>query len=207
MSTPFNNWQVSGTYPSTVGGTGTTAKYFPAPSGQINTTGTAPSATNAAGQLDVPGRNIVNGRAFGIVAAGNFEVGSGGACPNVLIEVVANTGTVTSPSYTVIMTSGQITAQNLTGTFYDWFFDAEVIGSTGSGTLTGLYSAVIDGSVVRNNVVLTNNLSGLAFGPTAAQAQSSNQTTTDPVFGLLVRVTFSVSEPGNAANMYQFELY
>lgn len=207
MSQLFNNWQVNGTFPVTVGGTGITAKYFPAPSGLINTIGTAPSATNAAGQLDVPGRNILNGIPFGIVAAGNFEVGAGGACPSVTIEIVANTGTVTSPVYTVIMTSGAITAQNLTGTFYDWFFDAEVQGSTGSGTLQGRYSAVVDGTVVRNNVTLTNTISGLAFGPTAAQAQSSNQTTTDPVFGLLTRVTFSVSEPGNSANMFQFGLY
>lgn len=204
---PFDNWQIDGIHPSTVGGTGTTAKYFPAPSGQISITGTAPSSTSAAGQLNVPGRNILNGQTFKIKAAGNYEVGSGGACPSVTVEVVANTGTVLSPSYTIIMTSGAVTAQNLTGTFYDWQFNADVMGSTGSGTLTGRYSAVMDNTLVRDNVLLTNALSGLVFGPTAAQSQSSNQTTTDPVFGLLVRVTFSVSEPGNAANMYEFGLY
>lgn len=207
MAQPFVNYQINGTFPVTVGGTGTSAKYFPAPSGLINTTGTAPSATSAAGQLPVPGRNILNGQTFKIKAAGNFEVGSGGACPGVTIEVVANTGTITSPSYTVIGTSGSITAQNLTGTFYDWYFDFDVQGSTGSGTLQGRYSAVIDTTVVRNNVTLTNTLSGLSFGPTASQAQSSNQTTTDPVFGLLVRVTFSVSESGNSANLFEFGCY
>lgn len=157
--------------------------------------------------MAVPGRNILNGIPFEIVAAGNFEVGSGGACPNVLIEVVANTGTVTSPTYTVIMTSGQITAQSLTGTFYDWYFDAIVQGSNGSGTLQGAYTSVIDGTVVRNNVALTNTISGISFGPTPTQQQGSNIATTDPAFGLLVRVTFSVSEPGNAANMYEFAIF
>lgn len=206
MSQPIANWQITGINPSSVGGTGTTAKYFPAPSGQINVTGTAPSSTSAAGQLAVPGGNRLNGQTFKIKAAGNFEVGSGGACPNVLIEVVANTGTITSPTYTVIMTSGQITAQNLTGTFYDWYFDADVSGSNGSGLLQGRYSCVADATVLRNNVTLTNTLSGLVFGPTNNQ-NAPNALGTDPVFGLLTRVTFSVSEPGNNANMYEFAIY
>jgi hypothetical protein len=159
------------------------------------------------GQLAVPGRNELNGCAFNIRAAGNFEVGSGGACPNVTIDVVANTGTISSPTYTVIMTSGAITAQNLTGTFYDWFFDGEVQGTTGSGTLQGAYDCVVDTTLVKNHQALTNTLTGLVWGPTATQQQGANIATTDPVFGLLVRVTFSVSEPGNAANLYQFELY
>src|SRR5215472_12462330 len=123
------NWLINGANPVTVGGTGTTAKYFPAPSGNFTAgASVAPSSTNATGQLPVPGGNRVNGTTFNIRAAGNFEVGSGGACPNVTIEIVANTGTVLSPTYTVIMTSGAITAQNLTGTFYDWYFDADVQG-------------------------------------------------------------------------------
>ena len=156
----------------------------------------------------MPGRNILNGQQFEIQASGNFEVGSGGACPNVLIELVANTGTVTSPTYTVIASSGEITAQNLTGTYYDWFVKATVQGSTQSGTLQGSYLFMADG-VIENSTpkALDHTLTDLVFGPTAAQQQSSNQSQTDPVFGLLVRVTFSVSESGNAANMFQFGLY
>jgi len=173
----------------------------------INTTGTAPSSTSAAGQLPVPGGNRLNGQQFGIKATGNFEVGSGGACPNVLIELVANTGTITSPTYTVIAGSGQITAQNLTGTFYDWSIDATVNGSTGSGTLQGKYVIVADGTVVKSNTALDHTLSGLVWGPTATNVSTPNGLGTDPVFGLLVRVTFSVSESGNSANMYEFGLY
>ena len=208
MANAFANWQVSGTYPSTVGGTGVTAKYFPAPSGQINIAGTAPSSTSAAGELSVPGRNILNGQQFTIKATGNFEVGSGGACPNVLIELVANTGTISSPTYTVLASTGEITAQNLTGTFYDWAIEASVNGSTQSGLLQGSYRAIVDGTVVNSTPkALDHTLTGLVFGPTAAQAQSSNQSQTDPVFGLLVRVTFSVSEAGNSANLFEFGLY
>ena len=206
MAQPFNNWQVSGQYPSTVGGTGTAAKYFPVPSGLIGISGTAPSATSAVGQLAVEGRHILNGQTFEIRAGGNFEVGSGGACPGVTIDVVANTGTVLVPVYTVLGTTGAITAQNLTGTFYDWFFKFNVQGSNGSGTLQGTYLAVVDGSIVNSTTkVLDHTLSGLIWGPTVPSAPNQNQT--DPVFGLLVRATFSVSEPGNSANLYEFGLY
>ena len=201
MSSPFNNWQVSGQYPSTIGGTGIGRKFFPAPSNQIGVVGVAPSATSSAGQLNIEGRNILNGYPFAIKAAGNFEVGSGGACPNVLIEVVANTaGLGATPSFTTLMSSGTITAQNLTGTWYDWFFEGKVVGTTQSGTLTGVYTGVVDGNLVRDNVLIDHNLSGLVFG------SSSPATSTDPVFGLLVCVTFSVSETGNSANLYQFEV-
>jgi len=205
MSQPIVNWQVSGPFPVTVGGTGTTAKYFPAPSGLINTTGTAPSSSSAAGQLPVPGGNRLNSQQFTIKATGNFEVGSGGACPNVLLEVVANTGTVSSPTYTVLANSGEITAQNLTGTFYDWAFELNCNGSNGSGTLQGSYRCIVDGTVVNSTPkALDHTLTGLVFGPTTS---TPNQTGTDPVFGVLVRVTFSVSETGNSANMYEFAIY
>ena len=208
MPQPINNWQISGQFPVTVGGTGLTAKYFPAPSGQIGVTGTAPSSSNAAGQLAVPGGNRLNGQQFTIQATGNYEVGSGGACPNVTIDLVANTGTIASPSYTVLGSSGAVTAQNLTGTFYDWSIRAAVNGSTGSGLLQGIYTAVVDG-VIENSTpkALDHTLTGLVFGVTATTQSTPNGLGTDPVFGLLVRVTFSVSESGNSANMFEFAIY
>ncbi len=202
-----NNFQINGSSPVSVGGTGVAAKYFPAPSGQINVTGTAPSATNAAGQLAVYGGNRLNGTPFRIIAAGNYEVGSGGACPNVLIEIIANTGSITTPTYTVLCSSGQLTPQNLTGVFYPWYFEATVQGDTQSGLLQGRYSMVADAIVEKNNVTLDNTLSKLVFGPTPLvnpNAPTPNATGSDPVFGLLVRVTYSVSEVGNAANMFNF---
>ena len=193
----FAEYSISGANPVSVGGTGAGArKYFQAPSGNF-TSGVSPnpgpSASVAYGQLNVPGDNVVNGQKFVIVAAGDFEVGSGGACPSVTIELVANTGTVVTPSWTAIASTGAITAQNLTGVFYTWELQASVVGTTKAGTLSGIQTAVVDNTIVAAGA-LTAVLSGLNFG--------SNH----PVFGLAVAVTFSVSESGNSANMYQFQL-
>ena len=53
-----NSWPVNGLNPSTVGGTGITAKYFPFPSGNF-TSGIAPTpgptATSGYGQLAIHG--------------------------------------------------------------------------------------------------------------------------------------------------------
>lgn len=191
----FNNWPVNGANPATVGGTGITAKYFTYPSGNFTSgTSTTPSSSSAVGQLTVPGDSVLNGQRFSVIAAGDFEVGSGGACPNVLIELVANTGTTTSPAYTAIANTGQVTAQTSTSHFYPWWIEANIIGTTGAGVISGNYSVVVDNTVENSTPkALDSVLSGLSFA-------------TFPVFGLVVRVTFSVSESGNSANLYQFQL-
>lgn len=190
----FANFQVGPANPSTVGGTGTGAKYFTAPSNNFTSgVSTAPSSSSAVGQLLVPGNGELEGQPFLITAAGDFEVGSGGACPNVTIDIQANTGTAASPTYTTIITSGAITAQNLTGTFYSWFLQGRVVGTSASGILSGLQYGSID-NTARAQIALTSALSGLNFSSTS------------PAFGLVARITFSVSESGNSANLYHFTL-
>jgi hypothetical protein len=193
----FNNYQISYSNPVTVGGTGTAPKYFQPPSGNFSTgvgAYTGPSASTGSGQLAVPGDNQLNGQRFNITAAGDFEVGSGGACPSVTIDLVANTGTVPAPVWTIIASTGAVTTQSLTGVFYPWYISADVQGTTASGIIQGTFSAVVD-NVLQNSTpkVILATLSGLNFF-------------NNPVFGLAVRVTFSVSESGNSANMYQFQL-
>lgn len=191
----FANFQVNGANPSTVGGTGTAAKYFTAPSRNFTSgVSTTPSSSSAVGQLSVPGNGELNGQTFFVTASGDFEVGSGGACPSVTIDIQANTGTLTSPTYTTIITSGAITAQNLTGTLYSWFLEGQMSGTTASGILSGIQYGSID-NTARAQIALTSALSGLNFGSSS------------PVFGLVARVTFSVSEAGNLANLYQFNLH
>lgn len=187
-----NGYAINGANPVTVGGTGTAAKYFPAPSGQIGVSGVTPSATSAQGQLPIFGNNRANGQPVRIAAAGNFEVGAGGACPNVLIELVANTGTILAPVYKVLGSTGQLTVQNLTGTLYPWSIVLDGNGDSGSGIFQGRYTAVVDGVAENSTPKATDNLlTGINFA-------------SEPPFGLVVRVTFSVSEAGNQANMYAF---
>ncbi len=196
-----NQWNINGSSPVTVGGTGTAAKYFTQPSGNFTAgASTTPSSTNATGQLAVRGDNELNGQQFMILAAGNFEVGPGGACPAVTIDMVANTGTLISPTYTVIASTGAVTVQTNVGVFYPWQIEATVNGDTQSGILSGYQVSVVDNSVKAGGVnALASTLSGLNFFGNVIFPGA-------PVFGVVMRVTFSVSEPGNAANMFQFQI-
>lgn len=200
MSWTVNNYSVSGAYPSTVGGSGTTPKAFPnnpGPSiGVANATPSFSSATvmsSGVGQLDVPGSNRMNGKIMHVLAGGNFEVGAGGACPSFSLALWANTGTKTAPVGTKIVAPAAITAQSLDGVFYPWYLDVTLQGGTLSGIVQGSYSGQVDGTAF-SRTTLDANLSGVNFS------------TTEPAFGLVLAVTFSVSEPGNSANLYQFEL-
>ena len=196
----FANYQINGANPVSVGGTGVTAKYFSAPSGNFTSgVSVSPSSTNAQGQLPVRGDNELNGQRFTIQASGDFEVGNGGACPSVTFDLQANTGTIIAPVYTTIATSGAVTAQANTNLLYPWAMTVSVTGTTGAGTISGTQTWVVDNTVSTSNGALTNVLSGLNFFGNALYPGS-------PVFGLVMRVTFSVSEPGNKANMYSFQL-
>lgn len=199
MSQVFSNWQVNGSNPSTVGGTGTTPKYFTAPSANFTSgVSTTPNSTNATGQLNLDTDNQINGQLVVVTAAGDVEVGSGGACPSITIDIQANTGTFIAPIYTTIATTGAVTVQANTNVLYPWFIQARFVGTTGAGTIGGTQNASVD-NFNTGTSGLTNVLSNLNFfaNPTFIGG---------PVFGLVVRVTFSVSEPGNKANMYQFEV-
>lgn len=207
MGVVTNPWPINGSNPVTVGGLGVTPKYFQFPSGNFTsgvTPNPGPSASSGFGQLAVHGDNVLNGQLFYVTASGNFEVGAGGACPGVTIDIVANTGTQVSPIWTILGTTGVVTAQSLDGVFYPWFYELKMVGDSASGTLTGTQSGSVDNTTI-SGTPLTHTLSGLNFNPTQVFPAVSGQPNA-PVFGLAVRVTFSVSEAGNSANMYYFAI-
>lgn len=198
MAQVFTNWQINGANPVTVGGLGVTPKYFSAPSGNFTSgVSTTPNSTNATGQLNIDGDNQVNGQLLVVTAAGDVEVGSGGACPSITIDIQANTGTFIAPIYTTIASTGAVTVQANTNVLYPWFLQAKLVGTTGAGTIGGTQNGSVDNSNAPANSPLTNVLSGLNY-------LANPSFIGGPTFGLVVRVTFSVSEPGNKANMYQF---
>ena len=188
----ISDFLVNGLNPSTVGGVGTTKKYFPALFGGFNVQSTAPSATSAAGQLGVPGNNVLNGQLFNVLVAGNFIAGSAAGSETVTIDVAANTGTVSSPTYTVIGSTGAF-APPVDGVEHSFALKFELYGDTLSGIVGGEYVSLIDGlkqnSTPKDAVALT----GINMGNTLP-------------FGLVVGVTFSVSNANNAAKLYQFQI-
>jgi hypothetical protein len=199
---------VSGQNPSTVGGVGTTPKYFPRALGsQIGVQSTTPSATSAVGQLAVPAGNQVHGNIFRVKAAGDCLPFIGGG--NVTIDIVANTGTIASPTYSLIATTGAQTVASATA--FPWFLEAVLVGDNYSGanpgTLAGAYwGAGFNGGSLNliDWVPIPNQLSNLDFvkGP----VNQGSGSLPGVVFGLVARVTFNVSLAQNFARLTQFQV-
>lgn len=193
MAQVNTNYAVNGAFPSVVGGTGTAIKYFPnVPGPSIGVASTTPSSASAKGQLNVPGANTLNGQRFTVNVTGNISIDPTISCPSVTIALYANTGTVTSPSYTAIATTGSVVAGNFDNE--DFALSVTLFGTTASGVVQGSQQAFFNAALVNSTPkALQANLSGINFG---------NQIP----FGLVVGVTFSVSGANNTANLYQFVL-
>lgn len=186
------DFQVSGLFPSTVGGLGTTAKYFPRALGaSIGVQSVAPSSSSAAGQLSVPGNNELNGQWFDVLVALSYGSDSGDPSGTVKVELVANTGTVTTPSYTVIASTDAYVPLREPGQIA---LKAQLVADSKSGLLCGSYLALTNG-VVDNSTpkALDAILSGINMGAGVP-------------FGLAVRVTFGTTDATNTASLYQFQV-
>src|ERR1700675_4884 len=97
------DFQVSGAFPSKVGGLGITVKYFPRLIGpSIGVAPSTPSATSAAGALLLPAANVFNGQQFNILASGSIGSDSGDPSGTATVQLYAVTGSLASPVYTSI---------------------------------------------------------------------------------------------------------
>ncbi|VVB52846.1 Uncharacterised protein [uncultured archaeon] len=206
---------VNGAAPSTVGGTGTGAKYFSDLPGRpgwassnsgVNAAadslqqGAVPSATSAVGQLRVPGANRLNAQKFYVTAAGTYGSDSGDPSGTVNIELVANTNTEAAPTYVVIASLGAAAPKfaNAEG----WLLDAVLFGDSASGLVSGYYTGMVGGAFLNQagtaaSVILQNTIAGINFAPTAVNSYP---------FGLLVRATFGTSDATNTASLFQFQI-
>ncbi len=188
----INDFAVNGLFPSVVGGSGTAIKYFPRLLGSsIGVQSVAPSATSAAGQLVVPGNNELNGQWFNVLIGGDIVSGAADSSVTAEVALYANVGTVTSPSYTKIATTGVQTAP-LTGTSYNFALKVSMQGTTASGVVRGNQYSIL-GTNQNAYAALTASLSSINFG---------NATP----FGLVVGVTFGTSDAANSASLNQFQI-
>ena len=195
------SFQVSGSNPSKVGGTGTTVKYFPRPLGpSIGVAPATPSSTSAVGALLLPAQNVFNGQSFTINVAGSVGAESGDPSGTVHVDLYAVTGSVSSPTYTALGGTATLTPTRLQESFS---LEFKLSGDTVSGFLTGQYSGIFNGAYsntagTTNWVILANNISGLDFNVgNSALAQGA-------VLGFVVGVTFGTSDATNTASLYQF---
>jgi hypothetical protein len=192
----IRDFQVNGLNPSIVGGLGTTVKYFPRILGTAGPNGgqsVAPSSSSAAGQLTVPGNNELNGQWFNILLGASVVAGAGAASETAELALYANTGTVTSPSYTKIATTGAVTINPIAdGVPVNTALNVSLFGDSNSGLVRGIQTGIKADGTLLTPAALTANLSGINMAAI-------------PPFGLVAGITFSVGAAGNSASLFQFQ--
>jgi hypothetical protein len=198
------DFQVNGLFPSVVGGTGASAKYFPR-NMAYNAGATwvasplTPSSTSPVGALWVPGDNKLNGQQFNVRATGNFTAGSSASSETVTIQLFAVTGTQASPTYTAMGSTGAF-APPVDGVAHSFALNFSLYGDTGSGIVGGQYVAEVDGLKQNSTPGNATALTGINFGSgNTALYQGAP-------FGLVVGVTFSISNAANTASLYQLQV-
>lgn len=215
------DYGVNGSFPSRVGGTGTTPKYFPRLIG-INGTiigsaglggvsgssvaaplfGTAPanpSANSAVGSLYLPAQNDSNGQQLEVLASGAILSDNPDPSSTVTIQLYVVTGSLNAPVYTSIATTGAITPNFLVE---PWSLEANLMGVStlgANGFMIGSYQAAHRGSFTAP-VVTSTTISGLDFlnGNPALQQGA--------VCGFVVGVTFGTSDALNGALLHEFTI-
>jgi len=192
MSQPVTNLLINGLNPVSVGGTGTAIKYFPiVPGASIGV------ASTKNGYLYVSGNGSANGQQLSVRASGNLNVGAG-AVSSPLVTVglypVTFVGTVGTIVSTAIISQQSTTAMEPTQAAIPWALNVNLIGDTLSGLVQAIGGAIaIDGTAGTFSTGLVTGLTAINFS--------------NPIpYGVVVGVTFSQSESGNNANMYQFEI-
>lgn len=203
----IKSYQINGANPVTVGGAGTTIKYFSNAPGAnvwnsgatgVNTgissqfNGLTPSSTSNGGGLQIPGNAELNGQRFLLSASGNILFGAGEASTTgkVGLYLSFDLPTATSPTYNTLIEL-TLTNQAVDGVYYPWYLNAELEGDTQSGILQIVKSGAINGTVTTSTQVTA--LTGANF---------SN----DPGMTAVVGVTFGASNAGNSANLFQLQV-
>jgi hypothetical protein len=213
------DFSVSGLFPSKLGGTGTSIKYFPRLLGpSIGASPATPSATNATGALFMPPASVLNGQMFNVIAVGEFgnDTGDPSGTVTVRLQIVtpnASTGSyVVSPVYTTICSTGAVVPSPF-GIVNTWAIKASLYGSSLSGIVGGSYFAYQNGALVASTPKSTDTtVSGINFAGGAVPASLAAATGgpgtvgAQAPFGLVVGVTFGTSDASNTASLYEFAI-
>lgn len=223
------DFQVSRARPSIVGsrvpgdglGTGTGIKYFTKlanpslinsttfntvvpPTFVPNTNGTitTPAGTtqlNPAIGLFLPANGQFDGQEFNVICVGTFGSNTGDPSGTVNVQLQVVTGTLASPTFTTIASTGAVTPTFSAAE--PFLLDVVLSGDSGTGMLQGAYDALIANVLVNStHKPLDNLITGLDFvnGNPALQRGA--------VFGLVVGVSFGTSNNTNTASLTEFAI-
>src|SRR5579859_5328655 len=141
MSYPIQDFGVNGQFPSTVGGTGSTVKYFgrnvPSAAGASWVAApSTPSASSPVGALWVPGDNKLNGQLMTVTATGDFTPASNATSETVTVSLYGVTGSLAAPTYTILATTGAY-SPGVDGIAYGFNFWVELFGTNNTGIVGG----------------------------------------------------------------------
>jgi hypothetical protein len=200
-----SNLLLNGNTPVTVGGTGVTAKFFPAvPGPSINV------ASAKVGYIYPQGNNASNNQRLHVMALGNLTVDPTIACPTFRVELVASTNyTAAVPTYVSIADSTAEQPGEIVGDAFatqPWSIDSWLQVDGVSGIMQGYSFIQVGGEldvVPTVGAGLSNAFTGISM---AAPASTTGTAGATAPFALAVRVTFGTSAAGNSASMYQFAL-
>jgi hypothetical protein len=214
----IERYQVNASNPSTVGGTGTTIKYFssnppqslwnvgqPGVNAPITNSqlGATPSASSANGQLsfDSVAQKVVGGR-FRMYATGNATLTG---TPTLTATIQINTGTIATPSYATFL-GGVASNAVVTTVPLQWFISGDLTFDAVSGTLGGFmkYGYLNGAGGGTDKLVAESSTGGTSpvvtvTGLTAGGLYASQ-------FGFVVGVTFSTSTAANTSNLTEFSI-
>jgi len=206
------DWGATGQSPSSFTSASASAVYFSRPiyTPSLNTSGpggvgyafpgitssVTPSASNATGQLVLPGSQYppaAAGTRLRMVASGTVTTY---ASYGVTVTVQLNTGTLATPSYTTFAATGTNT-DGAAGTF-PWFLEAHfVIGSAASVPTAPNITGVYFGSWTSNTTPTLIDLTAITAPSNAVVMGSA---------GLVVNVLFGTGHAGNGASMSEFSI-
>jgi hypothetical protein len=196
-----SNLLLNGNTPVTVGGTGTTAKFFPpAPGPSIGVNSTK------VGYIFPQTNNASNNQKLHVIACGNLTPDPTIACPTFRVELVATKDyLIASPVYSSIADSTAEAPGEISGdatATQPWSIDSWLQVDGTSGVMQGYSFIQVGGEldvVPASGAGLSNTFltsGNMLNGPEPGSAP----------FALAVRVTFGSSAAGNSASMYQFAL-
>lgn len=195
----IQDFGVNGSFGVTVGGTGTSVKYFPAPLGaSIGSNAAVPSTTNMASMLKVPGQNRLNGQNFTVNVTGNMLSPTGGGGDTATIALYGVTCT-TAGTYVITSIATTASATLAAGTAQSFAIKAVLFGDTTSGKVGGSYAPYLQG-VLGTSATTSAVLSSVNFNSGNVLLPGSAP------FGLVVGITFGTGTASNTATLTEFSI-
>ena len=202
MSVPTIDSGVRWFTPSTVGGTGTREKVFPAlvyPNAGLNSVAVS---TPAPLSLAIPANGAYEQQRFTVKASGKIFVL--GTSPTMLWKMYNGTSMTASSDGTALLTMSALSGLTTNKT-YPWAWIADFQGDSSSGILQAISSTLWVDNATAGTITLTGIASGVNLTANASQGVIGSGYSSAGL-NLIMSMTFGVSNASNLCSCSQFVL-